>query len=86
MLKELEDSDWMEAFCDPGASNSGFNAPEPAMPKQKISLASFCRNDVVEISGMCEGVPDEESWIIYGRLVDGRWFYLEAGCDYTGWD
>ena len=22
----------------------------------------------------------------YGQLNDGRWFYLEAGCDYTGWD
>jgi hypothetical protein len=23
---------------------------------------------------------------VYGRLKDGRWFLLAAGCDYTGWD
>jgi hypothetical protein len=99
MLKELDGYDWEEAFCEPGASNSGFNEPTEALPGESripinimeggnppIHLDPFCREDVVEIYGMDEGIPDELSWIIYGRLKDDRCFYLEAGCDYTGWD
>lgn len=33
-----------------------------------------------------EGANDERSWLCVGELRDGRWFYLEASCDYTGWD
>jgi len=46
----------------------------------------FTREDVKSIAGMDEGENDEEPWIIYGKLKNGEWFYLTAGCDYTGWD
>lgn len=35
---------------------------------------------------MSEGERDERSWIVYGRLYDGRWFIARGSCDYTGWD
>jgi hypothetical protein len=96
MLKALKNSDWAEAFCDPRSSNVGFNEPVEAVPGESripidimgstpIHLDPFCREDVEEIFGMSEGIPDELPWIIYGRLKDGRYFFLEAGCDYTGW-
>lgn len=46
----------------------------------------FGIKDVEHIEGSDEGENDEQSWIAYGRLKDGRWFYLTAWCDYTGWD
>lgn len=33
-----------------------------------------------------DGENDGEEWLCVGRLKDGRWFILSAGCDYTGWD
>lgn len=46
----------------------------------------FGIDDVAEIRNAAEGENDGDDWIIWGRLKDGRWFYLRAGCDYTGWD
>ena len=51
-----------------------------------ISLAPFGREDVKHIVAKDEGENEGPCWIICGRLNDGRWFYIEAGCDYTGWD
>jgi len=45
----------------------------------------FDREDVVEIHGFIEGENDGDPWRTYGKLRDGRYFYLEAWCDYTGW-
>jgi hypothetical protein len=46
----------------------------------------FGIQDVAEVLGAQEGYNDGDEWIVWGRLNDGRWFYLHAGCDYTGWD
>ena len=55
--------------------------------EQAFSYATgFVREDVKTITGMAEGENDGASWIIYGKLKSGDWFYLCAGCDYTGWD
>jgi hypothetical protein len=78
MLEELNIYDWREAF--------EFGSPQGAVPNKEYNLASFNNEDVALIAGMDEGCNDEQSWMIYGQLKDGRWFYLEAWCDYTGWD
>lgn len=39
-----------------------------------------------ELYGISEGENDGQPWMCYGLLKDGRYFYLEAWCDYTGWD
>jgi hypothetical protein len=49
-------------------------------------LAEFTREDVVSIVGMADGEKDGPSWMGLFRLRDGRVAYVEAGCDYTGWD
>lgn len=47
---------------------------------------SFTLDDVDTIEGESAGENDGPSWLVYGRLRDGRWFFIEAGCDYTGWN
>lgn len=47
---------------------------------------SFGIDDVAEVISAVEGENDGPSWIMAGKLKDGRYFFLEAGCDYTGWD
>lgn len=32
------------------------------------------------------GVNDEESWLAFGRLESGAYFFYKAWCDYTGFD
>ena len=46
----------------------------------------FTIDDVAEIHESDDGENDGPEWIMFGVLKDGRWFYLHAGCDYTGWD
>ena len=33
-----------------------------------------------------DGENDGDEWIAVFRLKDGKFAYLEAGCDFTGWD
>ena len=78
MLKELDNYDWNEVFKY--AAN-----PEPAAPGVVVDCAAFSREDVVKLYGIVEGENDGPDWIAYGRLRDGRYFSIAAGCDYTGW-
>lgn len=87
MIKELDDYDWKEAFGYAGERDTDGSADiRPAFPTDKTSLAPFKREDVSEIYAKSEGENDGPDWLIYGKLKDGRFFYLEAGCDYAGWD
>lgn len=81
MIEVLNDYDWSEAFEYADGSET-----RPALPVGLYDLSGFTKEDVSYIANMVEGENDGDDWIIYGMLKDGRWFYLEAGCDYTGWD
>jgi hypothetical protein len=89
MLQQLDSWDWEEVF---GFSNGGqgtFNSNIPTAicgSESAIDTTPFGREDVAEIIGMSEGENDGDNWLIAGRLNDGRFFMIEAGCDYTGWD
>lgn len=85
MLKELDDYSWKEAFGyagEPGTEAHGDFRISGAVPGVDYDLSPFTREDVAEVAAMREGENDGPEWVIYGRLRDGRWFYLEAGCDY----
>ncbi len=41
---------------------------------------------VVEIIADSDGEADEANWLAILKLADGRFAFLSAGCDYTGWD
>lgn len=78
MLKELEDYNWASAFQEANPPMLVINA--------KCSNTYFDREDVEHIIAMEDGVADEIDWIGIFKLKDGRFMFLSAGCDYTGWD
>lgn len=71
--------DWREVF-------SFANIVSAAVSGSAVSCTPFTFADVVTINGAARGENDGAPWIAYGRLVDGRAFFISAGCDYTGWD
>ncbi|HEY8560491.1 MAG TPA: hypothetical protein VIL74_08945 [Pyrinomonadaceae bacterium] len=88
MINELNDDDWKEAFGfagEPDTAAGGQTDIRGALPTESYNLAPFTREDVKAIVKADPGENDEANWIIYGELHDGRWFSIEAGCDYSGW-
>lgn len=77
MIERLDSYDWREAFA---------YAKPTRVIGATCSDAPFRREDVREILAAREGENDELPWIGIFRLTDGRFVYLEAGCDFTGWD
>jgi hypothetical protein len=93
MLSQLEGYDWQEAFAYAGEVRGegeygcyGSANISEAIEDSGVPCDPFSREDVAEIVAMEDGENDGPDWIIVGRLNDGRWFSLSAGCDYTGWD
>lgn len=93
MDPRLDAYDWAYAFEVAGPPDhdewgSPFNQPDinPAPPGADVSCDTFQRDDIEHILSLAEGDNDGPDWLIAGRLRDGRWFALRAGCDYTGWD
>ena len=91
MLAALEGYDWQKVFeyageLDEGGDTDGEENIEAAKPTSAVSLKPFAWQDVLQVIGMYEGERDLDSWLVAGCLTDGRWFFLEAGCCYTGWD
>ena len=70
------DYDWMEAF----------NYANTIRTATGCEPDSFVIDDVAEVIAADPGENDGESWMMAGRLNDGRYFFLDAWCDYTGWD
>lgn len=74
-----EDGDWFEALAcakrDGARGVLGYAGP----------VAMFEPGDVAEVLAASEGENDETSWIAAFRLRDGRFAFLSAWCDYTGW-
>lgn len=54
--------------------------------QEAFKFADFSIDDVAEVLHQDEGYNDGDPWIMVGRLKDGRFFFLSAWCDYTGWD
>lgn len=87
MIEALNDYDWHEAF-----GYAGEEGTCAAGGRISVALGSSCapspfsRADVIELRHHRVGENDGANWLACGLLRDGRWFFLEAGCDYTGWD
>jgi hypothetical protein len=79
--------DWDQAFGYAGQIGTyGTGSPAPALPGDAVSVEPFGRKDVVRVVALSEGENDGPNWLCVGELRDGRFFALDAGCDYTGWD
>lgn len=78
LISLQQEYDWQEAFevCSP---------PEPLI-EEKVDCSVFTVQDVSEIIAIDEGENDEQDWIGLFRLKDGRYIFISAGCDFTGWD
>lgn len=73
----IDDDDWKEVFD---------YADKPmAVLQADVSCEGFTREDVAEIIAIEDGENDESEWIGVFRLNDGRFAFLTAGCDFTGW-
>lgn len=78
MIELLKDYDWQEVFK--------YGYPDAAVPLDtEIPLTPFSAEDVDEIYNNIVGYNDGDDWVMYGKLKDGRYFVIRAGCDYTGW-
>jgi hypothetical protein len=75
--EELDNYDWEQAFMYADGQPVIGSAAEPG---------PFDRADVEEVIAVVEGENDGESWLGAFRLSDGRFAFLAAWCDYTGWD
>lgn len=51
-----------------------------------LSEVGLDTSDVAEIIHYREGENDCANWLFVLKLIDGRFAYVTAGCDYTGWD
>jgi len=85
MFPSLDTYDWCNAF---GEDNIQLRYERTLTYRndETLSQEPFTREDVELIFGMSEGENDGPAWLIWGQLKDNRYFYIEAGCDYTGWD
>lgn len=86
MLEILEGYDWQEAFGYAGEPGTYGEASVSPCVGTETPVTPFTREDVVEVIASKEGENDGPNWKLLGRLSDGRFFFLSAGCDYTGWD
>lgn len=53
---------------------------------EDVPITAFTCSDVSEVLATDEGENDGPSWVAIIRLTDGRFVFIESGCDYTGWD
>lgn len=94
MLERLKDYDWAKAFEYAGVEPRDEKSYSSRDGQPNVSpvlgwdgdASGFTREDVVEIVAMSDGAHDEQNWIGFFKLKDGRYAFLSAGCDYTGWD
>lgn len=87
VIELLNDFDWRQVFGYAGEENT-FAWETNVRPafNSEVSLESFSREDVAHVVAYSEGENDGPAWLILGTLKDGRHFFIEASCDYTGWD
>lgn len=88
---KIQGYDWEMAFqcCGPVESgdSSGYNSPSvSSVPGEECDASPFGRLDVARVVATSDGENDGANWIGIFRLKDGRFAFLSAGCDYTGWD
>ena len=88
--ERLNNYDWECAFecCgSDGCQKNRYNEPSVSAAIGSTAHAGqFRSGDVEEILYIEDGENDGDDWIGIFRLRDGRFAFLTAGCDFTGWD
>lgn len=70
--------DWESVFNYGGPTAEKVGSPMERVP-------GFEMDDVVGVLAADDGMNDESNWLAVVLLKDGRWGFIYAGCDYTGW-
>ncbi len=89
--ERIADYDWEQAFqyCGPHEGDSSYNSGgyhvSPVI-ESGASAEPFQRKDVKRVIAASDGEKDGANWIGVFELNDGRFAFVSAGCDYTGWD
>lgn len=86
-LPQLRESyDWRIIFGKEsyGASDSCRNPHNP-LTRQPAGR-SYGLDDIEDVIAVRDGENDGEEWLGLFKMKDGRFLYVFAGCDYTGWD
>lgn len=67
-------SDWSQALFEAVHKCHGYDESLP----DTLGLS--------RVMASADGENDEANWLAIFKLADGRYAFLSAGCDYTGWD
>lgn len=79
-LEEMKDDyDWQQAFFFGNNVNAVLG--DDSCPSDTFTL-----DDVEKLLAADPGENDGAYWVAIVVLKDGRFAYIRAGCDYTGWD
>ena len=73
----LKDYDWKEAFS---VANRDKVESIDGAPTHAFDL-----DDVAKVISIDDGQNDERDWVGVFELKDGRFVFVAAGCDYSGW-
>lgn len=78
--KMKNDYDWQEAmkFADKPYKVANF------ISNEKIDSVGW--KDIKNVVAMDPGENDGPEWLAVFELHNGNFLFLQAGCDYTGWD
>jgi hypothetical protein len=90
------DYDWREVFKYAGEGlTEDWTVPDdhygdaPQLPVacdgDGTSVAPCLRADIKRVIAHWTGDNDADSWELVAEMKDGRFLYVQAGCDYTGW-
>lgn len=90
---EFDPAGWMYALNaalrgDYNVSSGTFVPPEAVPFTSKVSTNTFDENDILEVYHAADNaeVEDEPTFLIVGKLKDGRFFSVRSWHDYSGWD
>jgi hypothetical protein len=86
----LEDGDWCDAFGEAMGVEPDTFCTSIKRPRRVLGFLGsdepFARSDVARIVAISDGEKDGLEWIGLFELKDGRFGFVRAGCDFTGWD
>ena len=90
-LEEMkDDSSWCQVWNIKGTSDTNLNDvldPDRAYDSaDDLSIDPLVFDDIEELLASVNGENDGEDWSCIVKMKDGRFAFVTAGCDYTGWD
>lgn len=92
--RPIDNYDWEKAFqyCGEAEDESAGTGGVYGSPSITVAAGSsakpkgFQRKDVTRVVTWRDGENDGPPWLGIFALADGRYAFVDAGCDYTGWD